>query len=95
MARHKKVKYYKTITKKEWNNTAKSSRTVIGGVKHKLFYDRKKGTFLAPIKVVFKKGKKSWTKYFKTKASAKRAVVGLHNKTRWEATKNSIVKLYK
>jgi len=49
----------------------------------------------ASIRVIFKKGKKTWTKYFKTKASAKRAVVGLHNKTRWEATKKSIVKLYR
>jgi len=46
-----KIKYYKTISKKEWSKTPKSYKSVIDGVKFKLFLDRQKGTILAPVKV--------------------------------------------
>jgi hypothetical protein len=38
------------------------------------------------IRVVFQKGKKTWTKYFKSKASAKRAIAGLEKKSKWHTT---------
>jgi len=46
-----KIKYYKTISKKEWSKTPKDYKSVIDGVKFKLFLDRQKGTILAPVKV--------------------------------------------
>ena len=46
-----KIKYYKTISKKEWSKTPKSYKSVIDGVKFKMFLDRQKGTILAPVKV--------------------------------------------
>ena len=46
-----KVKYYKTISKKEWSKTPNDYKSVIDGVKYKMFLDPKKGTILAPIKV--------------------------------------------
>jgi hypothetical protein len=46
-----KIKYYKTISKKEWSKTPKSYKSVIDGVKFKMFLDKQKGTILAPVKV--------------------------------------------
>ena len=46
-----KVKYYKTISKEEWGKTSKDYKSVIDGVKYKMFLDPKQGTILAPVKV--------------------------------------------
>ena len=46
-----KVKYYKTISKKEWSKTSNDYKSVIDGIKYKMFLDPKKGTILAPVKV--------------------------------------------
>ena len=46
------MKYYKTITKKEWSKTSKDYKSVIDGVKYKLFLNEKGGTILAPVKVI-------------------------------------------
>jgi len=46
-----KVKYYKTISKKEWSTTSNDYKSVIDGIKYKMFLDPKKGTILAPVKV--------------------------------------------
>lgn len=53
----------------------------------------KKRGFRNKVKVVFKKGRKTWTKYFKSKSSAKRAVRGLQSKTNWKAVKKSLRRL--
>tara|TARA_R110000824_G_scaffold253400_7_gene442327 strand:+ start:372 stop:722 length:351 start_codon:yes stop_codon:yes gene_type:complete len=44
-----KIKYYKTISKEEWNKTYKDYKSVIDGVKYKMFLDPQKGTILAPV----------------------------------------------
>ncbi len=47
----KKIKFYKTITKKEWQDTSSDYKSVIDGVKYKMFLDPQKGSILAPVEV--------------------------------------------
>lgn len=47
------------------------------------------------VKVIFKKGQKTWTRWFKSKASAKRAISGLQSMTRWRALKSSMKRIYR
>ena len=44
-----KIKYYKTISKEEWNKTHKNYKSVIDGVKYLMVLDPKRGTILAPV----------------------------------------------
>ena len=46
-----KIKYYKTVSKKEWNKTHKNYKSVIDGVKYLMVLDPKRGTILAPVTV--------------------------------------------
>ena len=46
-----KIKYYKTISKEEWNKTHKNYKSVIDGVKYLMVLDPKRGTILAPVVV--------------------------------------------
>jgi hypothetical protein len=39
------------ITKKEWEETPKDYKSIIDGVKHKLYLDDKLGTVLTPVEV--------------------------------------------
>lgn len=45
------IKFYKTITKKEWNKAQKDSKTIIDGTHYMMFLDDEKGTILAPVEV--------------------------------------------
>ena len=44
-----KIKYYKTVSKEEWNKTHKNYKSVIDGVKYLMVLDPKRGTILAPV----------------------------------------------
>ena len=46
-----KIKYYKTVSKEEWNKTHKNYKSVIDGVKYLMVLDPQKGTILAPVRV--------------------------------------------
>ena len=46
-----KIKYYKTVSKEEWNKTHKNYKSVIDGVKYLMALDPQKGTILAPVRV--------------------------------------------
>jgi hypothetical protein len=45
------IKFYKTITKKEWDKAQKDSKTIIDGTHYMMFLDDEKGTILAPVEV--------------------------------------------
>lgn len=45
------VKYYKTITQKEWNETPKDYKTIKNGIHYKLYLTNK-GTTRCPVRVV-------------------------------------------
>jgi hypothetical protein len=45
------IKFYKTISKKEWDKTHRDSKSIINGVHYKMFFDSKLGTILAPVQI--------------------------------------------
>ena len=47
------MKYYKTISKKEWDSTHKDYKSIIDGEYYIMVLDREKGmSVLAPVKVI-------------------------------------------
>lgn len=48
------IKYYKTITQKEWQETHKDYKSIIKGVHYKIYLTNK-GTALCPVKIEKKK----------------------------------------
>ena len=39
------------ITREEWNETPKAYKSIIRGVKHKLYLEEERGTVLTPVEI--------------------------------------------